>query len=160
MDLTPTVMVALFLAAVAAMIFFVVRLVKPGKPAADAPAPLGFHQRQRMEMREFYEAYYLKPGSLIRMHEVQQGLLMFAMAARVPAELLRPTDRISDFGERGKNLFSTLLATQLQQAIAKKPELAGQKLETVDDLIQLAFKAEAEPPEGEGPPYPVPPAIE
>lgn len=160
MEVVPIVVVVLFLAAFGAMIFFVVRLVKPSAPAADAPAPIGFHQRQRMELREFYEAYYLKPGSLIRMKEVEAGLAMFALAARVPAELLRPTDRISDFGERGHNLFSTLLATQLQQAIAKKPELAGNKLETVDDMIQLAYKAEAEPPEGEGPLYPVPPPIE
>lgn len=160
MDLTATVMLLLFLAAVGAMIFFVVRLVKPSAPPPDAPAPIGFHQRQRMELREFYEAYYLKPGSLIRMKEVEAGLAMFAMAARVPAELLRPTDRISDFGERGHGLFSTLLATQLQEAIAKKPELAGHKLETVDDMIQLAYKADAEQPEGEGPLYPVPPPIE
>ena len=145
----PAVVLFVILAVGAGMIYYVARRVKPSAPPPDAPAPIGFHQRQRMELREFYEAYYLKPGSLIRMKEVEAGLAMFALAARVPAELLRPTDRISDFGERGQNLFSTLLATQLQQAIARKPELAGQKLETVDDLIQLAFKAEAEPPEAD-----------
>src|SRR5574341_168528 len=134
------VMVFVVFAVGAGMIYFVVRMVKPSAPSPDAPAPIGFHQRQRMELREFYETYYLKPGSQIRMKEVEAGLAMFALSARVPAELLRPTDRISDFGERGQNLFSTLLATQLQQAIAKKPELAGQKLETVDDMIQLALK--------------------
>ncbi len=128
----------------AGMVYYVVRRVKPSAPPPDAPAPIGFHQRQPMELREFYEAYYLKPGSMIRMHEVQQGLLMFTLAAGVPAELLRPTDRLSDFGDRAQGIFSTLLATKLQEAIARKPELAGQKLETVDDMIQLAFKAEAE----------------
>lgn len=143
----PAVMLLVILAVGAGMVYFVVRMVKPSAPPPDAPAPIGFHQRQRMELREFYENYYLKPGSLIRMKEVEAGLAMFAMAARVPAEMLRPTDRISDFGERGQNLFSTLLATQLQQAIAKKPGLAGHKLETVDDMIQLAYKADAEQPE-------------
>ena len=139
----------LFVAMVGAMIFFVVRLVKPSAPAADAPAPIGFHQRQRMELQEFYETYYLKPGTTLRMNEVQAGLAMFSMAAQVPAELLRPTDRLSDFGERSHNLITTLMTGQLQQGIAGKPELAGSKLETVDDMIQLAFKAEAEPPEAD-----------
>lgn len=147
METVPVVMLLLFLALAVGIAYFVLRLVKPPTPAADAPVPTGFHQRQRMDLQEFYEAYYLKPGSPIRMNEVQAGLAMFALAARVPAELLRPTDRISDFGERGHNLFSTILATQLQAAIARKPELAGSQLETVDDLIQLANKADVEQPE-------------
>lgn len=146
MEAAPIVMLLLFLAVAGGMIYFVVRMVKPSEPAMDAPAPIGFHQRPRMSLQEFYEAYYLKSGSPIRMNDVQQGLTMFSMAARVPAELLRPTDRISDFGERGHNLFSTILATQLQAAVAQKPQLAG-KLETVDDLIQLANKADLEQPE-------------
>lgn len=147
MEATAAVMLLLFLAAVGAMVFFVVRLVKPSPPAADAPAPAGFHQRQRMELREFYETYYLKPGSLIRMNQVQAGLTMFAMEVRVPAELLRPTDRISDFGDRGHGLFTTLVVRELQEAIARKPELAACKLESVDDMIQIAFKADALPEE-------------
>jgi hypothetical protein len=147
MEITPAVMLVLFLAIVGAMVFFVVRLVKPPTPAPDAPAPIGFHQRQRMELREFYETYYLKPGSLIRMNQVEAGLAMFAMEVRVPAELLRPTDRLSDFGDRGRGLFTTLVVRELQEAIARKPELAGSKLETVDDMIQIAFKADAQPEE-------------
>lgn len=143
MEITPAVMLVLFLVIVGVMVFFVVRLVKPSAPPADAPAPIGFHQRQRMELREFYESYYLKPGSTIRMNEVQAGLAMFAMAAQAPAELLRPTDRLSDFGERSHNIFSTIVTGQLQQGIARKPELAGSKMETVDDMIQLASKADA-----------------
>jgi hypothetical protein len=156
----PLVLLFVFLAVAGGMIYFVVRMVRPSAPPADAPAPIGFQQRQRMELQEFYETYYLKPGSPIRMNEVQAGLAMFALAARVPAELLRPTDRISDFGERGHNMFSTILATQLQAAIARKPELAGSKLESVDDMIQLANKADLEQPEGEGPLYTAPPSIE
>ena len=144
MEITPAVMLVLFLVIVGAMVFFVVRLVKPSAPPPDAPAPVGFHQRQRMELREFYEMYYLKPGSLIRMNQVEAGRAMFAMEVRVPAELLRPTDRLSDFGDRGRGLFTTLIARELQEAIARKPELAGSKLESVDDMIQIAFKADAE----------------
>jgi len=144
MEITPAIMLVLFLVIVGAMVFFVVRLVRPSVPAADAPAPVGFHQRQRMELREFYETYYLKPGSLIRMNQVEAGLAMFAMEVRVPAELLRPTDRLSDFGG-SRGLFTTLIARELQEAIERKPELAGQKLESVDDMIQIAFKADALP---------------
>jgi hypothetical protein len=152
METVPDVVgLVIFLAVAGAMIFFVVRLVKPSAPAANAPAPAGFHQRQRMDLQEFYEAYYLKPGSTIRMNEVQAGLAMFAMAAQVPAELLRPTDRLSDFGERSHNIFSTIVTGQLQQGIAQKPGLAGSKLETVDDMIQLASKADAPPPEADDP---------
>lgn len=151
MEITAVVMLLVFLAAVGAMLFFVVRLVKPSPPPADAPAPAGFHQRQRMELREFYETYYLKPGSLIRMNQVQAGLTMFAMEVRVPAELLRPTDRLSDFGDRARGLFTTLMVRELQEAIAKKPELAACKLESVDDMIQIAFKADALPEEAGGP---------
>ena len=147
MDAVPIFLLLLALAVAGGMVYFVVRMVKPSEPARDAPAPAGFHQRQRMSLQEFYETYYLKPGIPIRMNEVQAGLAMFAMAARVPAELLRPTDRISDFGERGHNLFSTILATQLQAGIAKNPQLAGSKMETVDDLIQLANKADMEQPD-------------
>jgi len=143
------VVLVILLAVVGGMIYFVVRLVKPSAPAADAPAPVGFHQRQRMGLREFYETYYLKPGSLIRMNHVEAGLAMFSMEVRVPAELLRPTDRLSDFGG-SRGLFTTLIARELQEAIARKPELAGQKLETVDDMIQIAFKADALPPEADG----------
>ena len=135
-----------FLIIVGLVIYFVARIVKPGGPAMDAPAPAGFHTRQRMSLQEFYEAYYLKPGSPVRMNNVQQGLAMFAMAARVPAELLRPTDRFSDFGQRAHNVFSSSLAVQLQQAIAQNPQLGDNKLETVDDLIQLAAKAGEEQP--------------
>ena len=142
-------MFLLFLAVAAGMVYFVVRMVKPSAPPPDAPAPIGFHQRQRMELREFYETYYLKPGSMIRMNEVEAGLAMFSMEVRVPAELLRPTDRLSDFGDRGNSLFTTLVVRELQEAIASKPELAGQKLETVDDMIQIAFKADAQPPEAD-----------
>jgi len=142
MDAVPVFMFLLALAVVGLVVYFVARTMKPSEPAMDAPAPIGFHQRQRMDLQEFYEAYYLKPGSSIHMNDVQQGLTMFAMAARVPAELLRPTDRVSDFGERGHNMFSTILATQLQAAIARNPKLAGSKVESLDDLIQLAAKAE------------------
>ena len=159
MEVVPAVVVLLFLAVAVGMAYLVVRMVKPGKPAEDAPAPIGFLQRQRMELREFYETYYLKPGSLIRMNQVEAGLAMFAMEVRVPAELLRPTDRLSDFGG-SRGLFTTLIARELQEAIARKPELAGSKLESVDDMIQIAFKADAEQPEGEGPLYPAPPPIE
>ena len=145
MEIAPAVLLVLFLVIVGAMVFFVVRLVKPSAPPPDAPAPVGFHQRQRMDLREFYEAYYLKPGSLIRMNQVEAGLAMFAMEVRVPAELLRPTDRLSDFGDRGRGLFTTLVVRELQEAIARKPELAGSKLESVDDMIQIAFKADALP---------------
>ena len=148
MEVAPVVLIVVFLAAVGVMIFFVVRLVKPSAPPADAPAPVGFHQRQRMELREFYETYYLKPGSLIRMNQVQAGLAMFAMEVRVPAELLRPTDRLSDFGG-SRGLFTTLIARELQEAIERKPELAGQKLESVDDMIQIAFKADELPEKGD-----------
>ena len=140
----PVFLFLLALAVVGLVVYFVARTMKPSEPAMDAPAPIGFHQRQRMDLQQFYEAYYLKPGSPIHMNDVQQGLTMFSMAAKVPAELLRPTDRISDFGERGHNMFSTILAAQLQTAIARRPELAGSKLESLDDLIQLAAKAEPE----------------
>jgi hypothetical protein len=142
------VALALLLAFAAAAVYFVVRLVKPGTPRQDAPVPLGFHQRQRMNIQEFYEAYYLKPGTPIHMSHAQAGLAMFALEARVPSELLRPTDRLSDFGDRSQGLLSTLVNTQMQQAIAKNPKLAGSKLETVDDMIQLAARAdEAQPDE-------------
>ena len=49
-----------FLAFVGALIFFVMRLVNPSGPAPNAPAPAAFHQRQRMDLQEFYEAYYLR----------------------------------------------------------------------------------------------------
>ena len=145
MEITSAVLLLLFLVIVGAIVFFVVRLVKRSAPAADAPAPVGFHQRQRMDLREFYEAYYLKPGSPIRMNQVEAGLAMFAMELRVPAELLRPTDRLSDFGDRSRGLFTTLVVRELQEAIARKPELAGSKLESVDDMIQIACKADALP---------------
>ena len=142
--IVPAVIFLMFVAIVGAMVHFVVRLVKQAEPRADAPVPLGFHERKRMDLREFYETYYLKPGSEIRMNEAQAGLTMFALAARVPAELLRPTDRIADFGGRGLNIVGTLLTARLQQAIAQNPKLEGSKLESVDDLIQFAVKAEAE----------------
>ena len=138
----PAVMLLVILAVGAGMVYFVVRLVKPSAPPPDAPAPIGFHQRQRMELREFYEAYYLKPGSMIRMKEVEAGLAMFALAARVPTELLRPSDRLSDFGERSSGILNSILTAKFQEAIAKNPKLAGCKMETVDDLIQLACKAD------------------
>lgn len=159
MEVVPAVVVLLFLAVAVGMAYLVVRLVKPGKPAEDAPAPLGFHVRQRMDLHEFYEAYYLKPGSPIRMNQVQAGLAMFALAARVPTELLRPSDRLSDFGERSSGILNSILTAKFQEAIAKNPKLAGCKMETVDDMIQLACKADEEP-EGQGPLYPVPPPIE
>lgn len=159
MEVVPAAVLLLFLALAGGMAYLVLRMVKPSEPAEDAPAPLGFHQRQRMSLQEFYEAYYLKPGSTVRMNQVQAGLTMFAMAARVPAELLRPTDRLSDFGERSSGILNSILTAKFQEAIAKNPKLAGCKMETVDDLIQLACKADEEP-EGEGPLYPVPPSIE
>ena len=142
------IVLALLLAIVAGMVYYVVRIYKPGDLARDAPVPSGFHQRQRMELQEFYETYYLKPGSPIRMNDVQQGLGMFSVEARVPMELLRPTDRLSDFGQRGQNVLSSILTVQLQTTIAQNPKLAGSKLETVDDLIQLMAKMEAEQPGG------------
>ena len=129
-----------FVAIVGGMLYFVLRLVKQAPPRPEAPVPPGFHERKAMDLREFYETYYLKPGSEIRMNEVQAGLTLFAMAARVPMELLRPTDRLSDFGARSQNLFSSLLTIQLQ----RNPKLAGSKPETVDDMIQLALQGEAE----------------
>ena len=140
------VVVILFLAIVGGIIFFVVRLVKPGKLGKDAPVPLGFHERQRMDLQEFYETYYLKPGSPIRMNQVQAGLVLFSMQAHAPQELLRPTDCLADFGRRSDGFFTSIVTIPLQQAIAKNPKLAGSKLETVDDLIQLSCKAEDEEP--------------
>ena len=128
------------------IVYLIVPIVKPRGPAMDAPAPAGFHARPRMSLQEFYEAYYLKPGSPIRLNDVQQGLVMFSMEARAPKELLRPTDRLSDFGPRSQNVFSSIVAVQLQQAIARNPQMAGAKLESLDDLIQLVAKLEAEQP--------------
>jgi len=135
---------AVLLAVVGVAAYFVVRLVKPGKPGKDAPVPLGFRERQRMDLQEFYETYYLKPGSPIRMNQVQAGLGLFSMQAHVPMELLRPTDRLADFGQRSDGFFTSILTIPLQQAIAKNPKLAGCKMETVDDLIQLSCKADDE----------------
>ena len=149
MEVVPALIFLLFSAATGVMIYFVVRLVKPGKPGKDAPVPLGFHERQRMDLQEFYETYYLKPGSMIRMHEVQQGLGLFSMEARVPMELLRPTDRLADFGQRSDGIVNSILTIRFQGVIAQNPKLAGHKLETVDDLIQLWYHADALPPEAD-----------
>ena len=148
MEAVPVFMLLLFLALAVGMAYLVLRLVKPGKPAEDAPAPLGFHVRQRMDLQEFYETYYLKPGSPIRMDQVQAGLGLFSMQAHVPVELLRPTDRLADFGQRSDGFFTSIMTIPLQQAIARNPKLAGSKLETVDDLIQLTCKADEEQPGG------------
>jgi hypothetical protein len=114
----------LFLAIAGAAIFFVVRL----------------------DLQQFYESYYLKPGSPIRMGHVQQGLGLFSMEAQVPAELLRPSDRLADFGQRSNTIVSSMVAVGFERTIAREPKLAGCKLESLDDLIQLLAKLEAEPP--------------
>lgn len=136
------VVLVILLAIGGAMVYFVVRLWKPGKPAKDAPVPAGFHERRPMDLQEFYETYYLKPGSPIRMNNVQQGLGLFSLEARVPMELLRPTDGLSDFGQSSSGILNTILTIPNQEAIAHNPKLAGCKMETVDDLIQLACKAD------------------
>jgi hypothetical protein len=140
------IVLAFFLVVAAAGVYFVVRPVKPRTPGKEAPVPLGFQERQRMDLQEFYETYYLKPGSPIRMNQVQAGLGLFSMQAHVPMELLRPTDRLADFGQRSDGFFTSILTIPLQQAIARNPKLAGCKMETVDDLIQLSCKAEDEEP--------------
>jgi len=145
--LADKVTLVVLLAAVAGAVYFVVRLVKPGKPGKNAPVPLGFHERQRMDLQEFYETYYLKPGSPISINQAQAGLGLFSMEAHVPMELLRPTDRLADFGQRGDGFVNSILTSHFQQAIAKNPKLAGCKLETVDDLIQFTSRFDAEQPE-------------
>src|SRR5512135_1093793 len=117
------IILTILLAFFGTVAYFAVRLVKPGKPGKDAPVPVGFHQRQRMDLQEFYETYYLKPGSTIRMDQVQAGLGLFSVQAHVPMELLRPTDRLADFGKRSDGFFTSIVTIPLQQAIARNPKL-------------------------------------
>jgi hypothetical protein len=88
--------------------------------------------REEVSDSEFHSNYY--PGTQQTL--VTTARYLFANRARVPHDLLLPTDRLADFGiqDLGDMVMGGVRKAQQEKQL---PSLPVEKLDTLDDMIKL-----------------------
>jgi hypothetical protein len=118
-----------FIAITVLQVLFRARAFFNGNDPAKMQLLMG---RQEMSDSAFHSAYYADVEQTL----VTTARYLFANRARVPHNLLLPTDRLADFGiqDLGDMVMGGVKKAQQEKQL---PPLPVEKLDTLDDMIKL-----------------------